>query len=220
MIDTAQQIAGILSTFSDAAAAADQEKLDQYQKNYDADKNKLDRQLSQKIVSQKEYDRQLKALDDKKRKEDAAIKKKEFERNKQAQIIQAIMSGAQAIVSTLAARPGALDSVTFGIMRAVNIGLTIAATAAQVATISAQKPPEYAKGGLLYGPLHSAGGMPVIDPRTGKKVAEVEGGEPLLSRKTYANNREIVNQLLQASMYGNGARITPLLATTKRLSSY
>ncbi len=62
---------------------------------------------------------------------------------------------------------------------------------------------------MLDGPRHSHGGMPVVNPVTGRKVAEVEGGEAILSRKTVANNRAIVDQLLRASMYGNGARITP-----------
>ena len=207
-LDSAQQLLQIFQAFSAGSEAADEEKFKQNQRRYDEDKNKLDRQLRQKIVSQKEYDRQIKAIDDKKRKEDAAVKKKEFERNKQAQIIQAIMSGAQAIVSTLAARPGFTDIVSLGAFRAINIGLAIAATTAQVAKLASQKAPQYGSGGLLDGPTHSNGGMPVINPATGKKVMEVEGGEPILSRRTYSNNKYLVDQLLHASMYGGGARIS------------
>lgn len=207
VMGAAQQLAELFTAFSQSNAAADQEKLNQNQRNYDADKNKLDRNLRQKVVSQKEYDRQLRGLDEKKRKEDAVVKKKEFERNKQAQIIQAIMSGAQAVVSTLAAMPGPFDIATLGAFRAISIGLAVATTAAQVATISAQKAPQYAKGGMLDGPRHSAGGMPILS--NGRKVAEVEGGEAILSRKTVKNNHDIVSELLRASMYGNGARITP-----------
>ena len=209
ILDAAQGVANIFALMDSANQAANAAKLEQNQKVYDDDKEKLDRNLRQKLISQKEHDRQMNQLDEKKRKADAAIKKKEFEANKRQQIIQAIMSGAQAVVSTLAARPGPLDLATLGAARLIQIGLAVAATTAQVATISAQKPPEYATGGLLNGPSHSSGGMPVIDPRTGKKVAEVEGGEPILSRKTYSNNRGLIDQLLRASMYGNGARITP-----------
>jgi hypothetical protein len=199
IVDSAQQVAGLYQMFSAGQEAADQAKLDQNQKNYDEDRNKLDRQLRQKVVSQKEYDRQLKALDDKKRKEDAAIKKREFERNKQAQIIDAIMGGANAVISALKA-PWPLDFIMAGIATGM--------VAAQVRIISSQKPPQYAKGGLLDGPRHSQGGMPVLN-RAGQKVAEVEGGEAILSRKTVKNNFALVNQLLRASMYGNGAPITP-----------
>lgn len=206
ILDSAQQVANIISTINSEKNAEDESQLAENQKRLDDNTKNLDRQLAKNLVSQKEYDRQLKALQDKKAKEDEAIKKKEFERNKQAQVIQAIMSGAQAIVSTLAARPGFTDIVSLGAFRAINIALAVATTAAQVATISKQK---YAKGGLFDGPSHSEGGMPVLNPRTGKKVAEIEGGEPILSKRTYANNRELINQLLHASMYGNGERITP-----------
>lgn len=199
VMDGAQQLANVFSMFNQANEADDQDRLNQNQKNYDDDKNKLDRQLRQKIVSQKEYDRQLKALDDKKRKEDAAIKKKEFERNKTAQIINAIMNGANAVIHALDYAP----PLSF-----VFAGLATAMTAAQIAVIQKQKVPEFAKGGLLDGPRHAQGGMPVLN-RSGQKVAEVEGGEAILSRKTVKNNFDIVNQLLRASMYGNGQRIVP-----------
>jgi len=209
IIDSVQQVASIISSINSAKNAQDEAELADNQKRLDDNTKKLDRELAKNLISQKEYDRQLKALQDKKAKEDAAIKKKEFERNKQAQIIQAIMSGAQAIVSTLAARPGFTDIISLGAFRAINIALAVATTAAEVATISSQKAPTYAKGGLFNGPSHSAGGMPIINSRTGKKVGEMEGGEPILSKKTYANNKELVDQLLRSSMYGNGARITP-----------
>src|SRR6185312_7310119 len=133
--------------------------------------------LAKKIISQKEYDRQLKALQDKKAKEDAVIKKREFERNKQQQILTAIMNGANAVISAMATQP-------FLPMGLIMASLATAMVAAQISTISKQKAPTYAKGGVLDGPLHSAGGMPVYS--RGRKVAEMEGGEAILSRKTVA----------------------------------
>lgn len=209
VMDAAQQLNGIFNSIASLAAQDDQQRLLDIQKNYDLDKSKLEASLRQKLVSQKEYDRQMRALDDKKRKEEGAIKRKEFERNKRAQIIQAIMSGAQAIVSTLAARPGPTDIISLGAFRAINIALATATTAAQVATIAAQKPPQYAKGGLLHGPSHAQGGIPIV--RKGRIFAEGEGGEAMLSKETTKNNWEIVSELLHASMYGGGRRIVPYL---------
>lgn len=200
IMDAVQQVSGILSAVNQAKNSADEEALADNQRRLDEDSKSLDRELARKLISQKEYDRQLKALQDKKAKEDAALKKKEFERNKQEQVISAIMAGANAVVHALDYAPP---------LNFVFAGLAAAMVAAQIAIISKQKPPQYAKGGLMEGPLHSQGGMPVINPRTGRKVAEVEGGEPFLSRDTYKNNRELVNQLLYASMYGNGKKITP-----------
>ncbi len=167
---------------------------------YDEDTNKLDRQLRNKVLSQKEYDRQIRALEEKKRKEDGEIKKREFERNQQSQALQALISGAAAVVEALKLPP------PFDAIKAILVGAT---TIAKIAIIKSQKSPEFEKGGILPGPSHSQGGLPVINPKTGKKVAELEGGEPILSRRTYFNNRDLIDQLLYASMFGNGARITP-----------
>ncbi len=202
IIDGLQQVVGIINLINQAKDQQDQAELADNQKRLDENTKKLDRELAKNLISQKEYDRQLKAMQDKKAKEDAVIKKKEFERNKQAQLIEATMNGANAVLAALATKP-------FLPLGPIMAALAGAMAAAQIAIIASQKAPQFAKGGLFDGPSHSQGGMPVINPRTGKKVAEIEGGEPILSKKTYANNREIINQLLHASMYGNGARITP-----------
>lgn len=47
---------------------------------------------------------------------------------------------------------------------------------------------KFAKGGLLGGPSHSNGGMPVINPVTGQKVAEMEGDEGIINKKSMADN--------------------------------
>jgi hypothetical protein len=58
---------------------------------------------------------------------------------------------------------------------------------------------KYAKGGLLPdGPGHNEGGLKLVDPY-GMVYGEVEGGEPILSRSTYANNRSLVDALLNSN---------------------
>ena len=47
---------------------------------------------------------------------------------------------------------------------------------------------KFAKGGRLGGPSHSNGGMPVINPVTGQKVAEMEGDEAIINKKSMADN--------------------------------
>lgn len=58
--------------------------------------------------------------------------------------------------------------------------------------------PQFGMGGVPDGPLHSNGGLPVINPRTGNVEYVMEGGEPILSRATYANNKGLVNSLLNS----------------------
>lgn len=67
----------------------------------------------------------------------------------------------------------------------------------------------FALGGIAKGPRHHNKGIAMVDSQTGLKVGEMEGGEPymILSRNTYANNREVVDQLLYSTLYRGGAPI-------------
>lgn len=84
---------------------------------------------------------QKKAIEDKYQKKEAAEKVKAFKAEQKASILQAVINGALAITKA--------TSQT-GILAPFVIPGIIASTAIQVATIIAQKPPQYAKGGLHY----------------------------------------------------------------------
>lgn len=66
------------------------------------------------------------------------IEREAFERQKRLQIAQALISGAQAIVSTLAAVPGPADILSLGALRGIQVALVAATTAAQIAAIESQ----------------------------------------------------------------------------------
>lgn len=198
--NVADGVLNIVTSINSLKNQQDDAAIAKNNQRQDEEKNKLTRQLNQKLISQKEYDRQVKAVEEKTRKENAIIKKKEFERDKNAQIVAAIIAGARAVIQALDYAPP-LSFIFAGIAGALTI--------AQIALIKNQKAPEFAKGGVLDGPQHKSGGMPVYNPRTGRKVAELEGGEPILSRETYRNNKSLVDELLFSSMYGHGAPIVP-----------
>lgn len=65
------------------------------------------------------------------------------------------------------------------------------------------------KGGVPQGASHRQGGIRLIERATGREIGEMEGGEPImvLSKKTYRNNRQLVDHLLYNSLYRNGAPI-------------
>ena len=90
-----------------------------------------------------------------------------------------------------------------------SLKIAFASLRAQSATskIAAQK---YAVGGIAKGVGHDAGGIKMVDSGSGRIVGEMEGGEPILSRSTYKNNRAVVDRLLFSSMYKGGA---PIFAT-------
>ncbi|MDB5030534.1 hypothetical protein [Mucilaginibacter sp.] len=84
---------------------------------------------------------QKQAIEDKYKKKEAEVKVKAFKDEQKASILQAVINGALAITKTTAQTGAFAAFVIPGI---------IAETAIQVATIAAQKPPQYAKGGLHY----------------------------------------------------------------------
>ena len=78
--------------------------------------------------------------------------------------------------------------------------------------------PEAGKGGLAQGPSHQDGHIYLVNGRTGQTAGAIEGGEPILSKKTYRNNKALVDALLHSSMYQDGkAIIKPMYAPDKSL---
>ena len=69
------------------------------------------------------------------------------------------------------------------------IALAAAAGAAQVAIISKT---HYASGGLLEGPSHARGGIPLLGG-----AAEAEGGEFIINKRTTSKNLELIDFINQ-----------------------
>lgn len=84
---------------------------------------------------------QRKSIEDKYKKKEAEEKTKAFKAEQRASILQAVINGALAITKATAQSGMLAPFVIPGI---------IAETAIQVATIAAQKAPQYAKGGLHF----------------------------------------------------------------------
>jgi hypothetical protein len=189
----ASQALNILGSFAQARTNIENEALKRDIANNDKRKRNLEINAKKGLVTEQEVRIQTlkmdQELDDKKRKLEAV----QFERNKKQQIAQALINGALGVTQAW---------VKPGFPLAIALTAIIAAqTAAQIAVISSQKP-QFAHGGILPGPSHRDGGLPVINPRTGKAVAEVEGGELILSKKFVQSNPALVPSLLHASRIG------------------
>lgn len=121
----------------------------------------LELRKEQGLIAEEEYEKQKLAI------QEAAFKKK-----KAVDIAQAIINGALAITKVTAQT---------GVGAPFAIPGIIAGTAAQVAQIAAQK---FRDGGVLNGPSHENGGMPVINPKTGRIEAELEGDEFIVRKRS------------------------------------
>ncbi len=145
-------------------------------------------QLADQMSARGEYEREEQRLAKEKEKREAELAKKERQL-KRTQLIgniaQAIAGAASAAINGLNMQPfiplGLIASVTAGSM-----GL------AQVAIMSRQLA-KMEDGGEVKGALHADGG--VTATIKGKPAYELEGGEFVVNRRAYANNRALVNFL-------------------------
>lgn len=198
----ARQVLNVLSVFADARNTRENKLHEADMRRIDQKKKKLQDSSKFGVLTQQEYQIQVakldKEADDKKR----ALEQRQFERNRKIQIAQTLINSAQAGIKLWA-------EVPFPAVLPV-LALLAAQTFAAIDNINAQEP-VFEKGGIAKGSRHSDGGINMIDSTSGKKVGEMEGGEPymILSRDTYKNNKGIIDSLLYTSMHNGGAPIKP-----------
>jgi hypothetical protein len=197
IVSWAAQVSTILT---DLAALRSNKEQDAFEKEMAQNEKRKDgykKLLDNKLITQAEYDKRVARLDAQAESRQKELAKKQFERDKNAQTVQATMNAAQAVIATLAARPGSLDIISLGAFRAIQLGIIGATLATQIATIRSSKPPQFAEGGFIpQGSSHRDGGISLIDNRTGASVGEVEGGEPIISKKVYASNKPLIDSLI------------------------
>jgi len=144
--------------------------------SYDAAKIKVENS----VMSEKEKNAALYDIEKKKQKEEEKLEAKKYAqdlRNRQrdfkAKQSQALTSIAIDTVLAIA-KTFATMGWPAGIIPAA---LAAVAGVAQAAVVSSQKPPQFARGGLISGQTHAAGGT----------VIEAENGEVILNAKSMAN---------------------------------
>jgi hypothetical protein len=197
----------LYNTINQISAQQAEIEIQQSREENERKKEDLQQQLDRKFISQKRYNSQVAKLEQEQREKEREIKKEQFEKDKAFRIVQAVINTALGVTNAFA--------TSGNIYAGIALAALVAATgAAQIALISEQQP-TFRKGGIFDGPSHEQGGMPVYS--RGKKVAELEGGEPILSRETYHNNRQVVDALLYSSMYQGGkpVDISRLMSTNK-----
>jgi hypothetical protein len=227
VLDFAKQVSSVFETLSQSQTNRENAELERDRTLNDRKKRNLEVRLKSGVLTQQQYQRELDKIGSDQEKKEKAFQLRQFKRNQRIAITQAIINGAQGIISTFAARPGLADIFTLGTARAIQIALIAATTAAEIGAISSQKP-QFAKGGKLGGSLHSEGGNPIIDGRTGRKIAEIEHGEGIINRHTmndrsrysvYGTPSQIASALngMHGVSWAAGARLVPAWGSTKAL---
>jgi len=177
------------------------------------------------LISEAEYNAKLLALNKEKNKNEAKFdnmsKKQKLQAVsssmdaisglfKEGSIAARVLASGSAIVNTYSAATAALAPPPLGLGPIAGIPLAIRTVIAGLANVAKINAVQFAKGGIAKGPSHDQGGINMIDNRTGKKVGEMEGDEPymIFSKKTYKNNRELINALLDSSLNHDGAPVS------------
>ena len=131
-----------------------------------------------------------------------ALKIEQFKKDQKLQIAQAVIGGAQAVLGILKGEATG-NVIADAIIKGVLIAATIATTALQIATIKAQQPPTaelggvmddsfFKLGGMVYGKSHAQGGEKFS---VGGRVAELEGGEAVINKRSTAMFKPILSQM-------------------------
>lgn len=143
---------------------------------------------SQKVAIEKKFEQQR-----------AAIRQRQFQAEKQAAIAQAVINGALAVTNILATTPKA----DFGAATIALLALNTIQTAAQIAVISSQKAPKFAKGGFIGGKSHSQGGT----------IIEAEKDEFVVRKSIAKQNKSFLEA------FNNGVPIAKALERTSFMPS-
>ena len=176
-------VGGVLSEIGNLQNTITNERI----KANDKETSSLTKNIDEQIAKAKEQGLNTDALEKQKQNlidtndaKNKIIAEEGFNRNKRLQIGIAIISGAQAILSILAA-PTTLPDPIGTIFKAIQIAATAVTTGIQIANISKQT---LKKGGILKGRSHEEGGIAfTVDGQAG---FEAEGGEILVNKNIHS----------------------------------
>lgn len=132
---------------------------------------------------QKKLEEEQKKLEAQRAADLEAIEKRKFEIQKRSNIAQIIVNTALAFSQQLRQPPGPPATVPLAVAIA-------ALGAVQLATAASAK---FAKGGLLEGPSHKEGGIPIMV--NGGRLVEAEGGEYIINKKSTSTNFNLLKKI-------------------------
>ena len=213
---TALEVASVgIQTIGDFQKIASDKEL----ARVDADKKKrlatLDAEYKAGTISKDVYEAQKASIEADYDAKTRAIKKEAAEKEKELNIAQAVIQTALSIVK---ASPNIPLMIAAGVTGAASVAKIIATPIPefeQGGTFGGSR--KFARGGRIssragvadVGQRHSGGGIRMVDGATGEHLGEWERGEAymILSRDTYANNKHLVDELIDTSLYRGGAPV-------------
>ena len=217
-LDTAQQISDAFFEISQANAEREKEnRITKLQETFESEVQLLNERVESGLVSQKQADREQQRLEKENAKALEQEERKAFQEAKKRQKAQALINGALAFTNALATTQ---PLVPLGLIAGAGV---LISTGIQISKIESQS---YAKGGILNGPSHSAGGIKTAH-------GELEGGEAVINKRSTAMFKSTLSKINEAGggrsfatggilgdqgPAGNGGNSGDLTAVLNRLS--
>jgi hypothetical protein len=140
--------------------------MQEFEYNNSKKKEVLQSRLDKGYISQKEYDKRLEELDKEAETQRAEVARKQAIREKAMGAFQIGIDTAMGIMKAVSASP-----LTSGLPWSAFVA---AAGALQLAAVLAKPIPKAARGKLIEGPSHAAGGT----------IVEAEGGEAIINKRS------------------------------------
>jgi uncharacterized coiled-coil protein SlyX len=199
--DYLSAIADLYNQFSNTVSMISEARTQQREAEIDGlyafEKEALENQLTEGLVSREQYENKLLELDQQREQEQQALAREEFETNKRLNIANAIINGAQAVLSTFAGTPGG------PIIKSIAAGLAAAFAAVQIGVISSQQFTA-AGGGIVPGM-----GSGMVD----SVPSLLAPGETVINAQSSSMYPELLNQV---NMAGGGISLKPDLPAVNK----
>ena len=198
--DQIERIEEIEQAKNDVRANAQQMAMDAFQMFADMKRESIQNEMNAELEALKSSHQYQRASDKRKQKMEEEVKKKYakdqlklFRMDQAAKLASIGMNTAEGIIKAVAAFP---TSIPPGSPWTYMIG---AMGAAQAGMVLSQKPPKFARGGMIGGNLHTQGGT----------LIEAERGEYVMSRKAVDSiGQEQLNAMNRTGSAGNNINIT------------
>ena len=166
------QVSNLIGMISQNSADAAQAALDNLDKQFQGEVTKLDELYKKKSISEAEYNKRKEALDKEQAAKVAKIKTEQAKKQRTADILQAIVNTALGVVAATSA-PFPLDIIMPILIGALGVAQIALIASKPIPTFAkGGRVPKYAAGGMITGPTHSAGGVPI----------NAEGGEYIINK--------------------------------------
>jgi hypothetical protein len=158
----------IAGSVNELTGAIESRQLQDYEEDNEQKKDSLQQRLDSGKISQEQYDKDVAKLDEDLDQKKAEIARRQAIREKFLKVFDIGINTAAAIMK---------NTAQLGLPLAIPVNIATAVLGAvQLATVLATPLPKAARGKLIHGPSHAAGGT----------LIEAEGGEAIINKRSTA----------------------------------